>query len=435
MKSGHGNGKSFIASVVSIWRWNVGFPCGVITTAPTGRQINAILWAEIRTRWRVLEERVPTKGRALDTPAVKHPHPKALFIGFATKEQPEFFQGFHRKSMTVITDESAGIPPAIWLGIEGVLTGDGDFQLSIGNPSGDLSSEWHAMFTKHRALYKCFTLDSRRSSFCAPSFVQRIARKYGEGSPVWQIKVEGNFPRESSDTLVALAWIEAAQARYADADAAAAALAARTLGVDVARYGSALTVLAEMVGRRAPKAEFFEGQDLMKTVGEIVRRIRAGVAPGDVRVDDTGVGGGATDRLLELGHDVVPVNFGAATSDPAQFGCLRDELLWSLRERFREGRIDLDPEDEDVVADLCALRYTVDSKGRIRIEAKEQARKRLGRSPDRADALALAAMGQELAGHARSTFKGPGPSEGGEGAYRVGREGATSGYRVRGGRR
>jgi phage terminase large subunit len=51
------------------------------------------------------------------------------------------------------------------------------------------------------------------------------------------------------------------------------------------------------------------------------------------------------------------------------------------------------PDDEELIADLSALRYTFDQSGRILLESKDDTRRRLGRSPDRADAFALAITG------------------------------------------
>ncbi len=56
---------------------------------------------------------------------------------------------------------------------------------------------------------------------------------------------------------------------------------------------------------------------------------------------------------------------------------------------MEKGEVSL-PDDDDVRADLSALRYMFTQDGRIQIESKDDCRKRLGRSPDRADALALA---------------------------------------------
>ena len=74
---------------------------------------------------------------------------------------------------------------------------------------------------------------------------------------------------------------------------------------------------------------------------------------------------------------------------------LRAELWWNLRElldpnpRVNPSPIALPPDDV-LLADLTNVRYKFDSKGRIQLESKEEIKKRLGRSPDRGDAVVLA---------------------------------------------
>ena len=65
---------------------------------------------------------------------------------------------------------------------------------------------------------------------------------------------------------------------------------------------------------------------------------------------------------------------------------------------MEKGELSL-PDDDDLRADLSALRYQFNADGRIQIESKDECRKRLGRSPDRADAVALAHWHASTADH------------------------------------
>ena len=82
------------------------------------------------------------------------------------------------------------------------------------------------------------------------------------------------------------------------------------------------------------------------------------------------------------------MHFGGGASDPKRFRNKRAEMFWDLREALEAGTVAL-PEDDELAADLSALRYEFTQDGRIQIESKDDCRKRLGRSPDRADALVL----------------------------------------------
>jgi hypothetical protein len=135
----------------------------------------------------------------------------------------------------------------------------------------------------------------------------------------------------------------------------------------------------------------FGKQDTMKTVG-IVRRAIEEFNAARVHVDVVGIGAGVVDRLHELGlkRKVHGVNVGENASDTARHANLRAEIYDNLRQRFEEETISI-PNNPDLVSELAAIRMEFTSKGQLRLEPKESMRRR-HRSPDMADALALAFM-------------------------------------------
>jgi hypothetical protein len=64
-------------------------------------------------------------------------------------------------------------------------------------------------------------------------------------------------------------------------------------------------------------------------------------------------------------------------------------MWWTVRELFEQSAIDIDPDDDILASELLAIKYSIDSAGRIYIEPKELTKKVLGRSPDHADALMM----------------------------------------------
>ena len=147
----------------------------------------------------------------------------------------------------------------------------------------------------------------------------------------------------------------------------------RRLGVDVARFGSDKTALCVRQGWRVESLRSFERVDTMRTVGE------------------GGLGAGVVDRLRELGAPVHGVQFGGKAPQHGRFANMRAEIFWELRRLFNDGLIAI-PRDEELISQLLALRYDVTSAGQVRMESKTSLRKRGVRSPDKADALALAFM-------------------------------------------
>ncbi len=93
-------------------------------------------------------------------------------------------------------------------------------------------------------------------------------------------------------------------------------------------------------------------------------------------IDEVGVGAGDLDRLNELGLPVTGFNAGGKADDPEAFLNARAEAYWHLRERFEQGEVDLDPNDDELAAQLCAIKWDVDSRGRVRVERKEDMRRR-----------------------------------------------------------
>jgi hypothetical protein len=209
---------------------------------------------------------------------------------------------------------------------------------------------------------------------------QRI--RWGEESPLWLAKVRGRFPAASVDGLFAPDMLRAAVARSLMPGLPI------ELGVDVARFGTDETVIVHRAGAVARVHAAFGHTDLMSTVGRIVEARRA-LAATAIKVDDSGVGGGVTDRLAELGEPVVPVNGASRPIDPERFLNRRAELFWALRERAETGDLDLEGDDA-MLRQLGALRTGLSSWGQVKIESKDDMRRRGIKSPDRADALALA---------------------------------------------
>jgi len=119
---------------------------------------------------------------------------------------------------------------------------------------------------------------------------------------------------------------------------------------------------------------------------------RAIKARGRVIVDAIGLGAGVLDRLREVGYRIEEYNSGfrATVVLPGiQFANRRAQSFWHLATELQRGRIAL-PADEKLFDELLQIKARTNSVGKIQLESKDDLRARLGRSPDRADALAMA---------------------------------------------
>lgn len=389
VKSCHGSGKSFVSAVTLAWFLWCHPNSIVATTAPTYRQVEKVLWAEVRQLYRAARRRgFPLPGRLLG--AEVKLDDKWFAFGFST-DDPDRFQGLHADYILVILDEASGIHPDLWGGIEGVLAGGHARLLSIGNPTDPTSQfarEYASLPAGAKFTISAFdtpNLKAGRSIYrglIQPDWVEDKRRRWGERSPLWQARVLGDFPDQGTDTLFPLAWIERAQRRWADAERGE-----KGLGCDIARFGDDETVFVERDGERAHVLFCGSGLDTMDTAGRIMAEARRlDVVP---QVDVIGIGAGVVDRIREAGMDCAAMNASERAADAEKFVNARAEWFWTLRERFEEGRIAIDPDDTELANELSQIKYKF-SAGRIQVEGKDEMKKRGLASPNRADALMLA---------------------------------------------
>lgn len=166
-------------------------------------------------------------------------------------------------------------------------------------------------------------------------------------------------------------------------------------GLDVARFGGDSTVLVRCKGGLVADIDEIEQMDTMEVVGW-ARNILDEDSGYSVGVDVVGLGAGVYDRLYELDYDVHDINFGSsAMSEEAKdrFLNLRAEAYWNLREKFKPvngvSKISI-PNNPRLIKELSSIKYSFSSEKKIKLEPKEELKKRIGRSPDMSDALALA---------------------------------------------
>lgn len=387
VRSAHSTGKSYAASHAALWWLYNHRPAVVLTTAPSFRQVRAVLWQEIRAAWH--GSLYPLGGDLLETELRIDDRHFALGLSADTASA---FQGIKSENMLVILDEASGVAPDIWTATEAVLTGGHARLLTIGNPT-DPQGPFREEFRNPR------TTKFHISAFDTPAFtgeplvpglvdsewVEDKRHRWGEDSALYQARVLGDFPQQGEDTLIPLSMVEAAMARECPAGEP------NILGVDVAWTGSDSSVI---VHRRGPAARVwgrYQHTDPMELAGWVCRAL-AETGASHVNVDVIGIGAGVVARLRELGKPVTGVNVGEGARDTERFVNRRAEIFWALRERLQTGDIAIQ-HDEDLACELTAIRYKVTSRGQIQLEGKDQMRKRGLHSPDRADALALAFCG------------------------------------------
>jgi phage terminase large subunit-like protein len=408
VRSCHSAGKSRIASRIASW-WVDVHPPGeafVVSTAPTYAQVHAILWEEIRNAAKSAAAKGdPLPGRVLQSDIWKLDDGTLVGWGRKPADTDEHgFHGIHRRYVLALIDEACGVPRQLWTAVEAITTGPGCRILAIGNPDdpntefGDVckpGSGWNTIgisafdtpnFTDEDVP------EDLRPLLLDRDWVEDKRKRWGEESPRYTSKILGEFPEIGIDTLFPPSLIEAAQTRTLDP------VGRSVLGVDVARYGTDRSVIYL---RRGPVIRLFSEHSKLpttETTGRVIAAKRETQAD-EIRVDGVGVGAGVVDQLTEQGLPVLDMQAGARATEPDRFVNQRAEWAWLLRDLLEAGDVDLDPHDDELAAQLGALKFRYDSKGRIVVESKDEMRKRGLPSPDRADAAILTAVtpaGSEL---------------------------------------
>jgi hypothetical protein len=352
-------------------------------------------------------------------------------MGFTTRKRAQgedigsLFQGFHSLHVLFIIDEAAGVDDEVFESAESLCTTEHSRILAIGNPT-DPSGQFARTFKTPPqdrpggwSKIKISVLDSPNVK-AGKNIIPKLTsydwpedRKaaWGEESPMYVSKVLAEFPEMGTDTLIPLRFIEEALTR--DPADISDAWGGKSLGVDVARFGDDMTVSYELNGCTA-KRRFRMALSSVDETAARIGRILAEEHFDQVNIDEDGIGSGVIDILRSQRYPMINgIQGGSTPMRPDKYYNRRTEIAFALRERFIEQKI-IYLDCEDTGAQLSSLKYKFSTKGGYNVyqlEKKEDTKKRLGRSPDDADALMFAnanlgiGSGQVYLGDDRATAK------------------------------
>lgn len=439
--SGHKVGKSALA-VMAALAFYCSYPdARVVMSSVTARQVDQILWRELKKFLKRAGRCMPCRtrdpwgfSRCEDCEAVRPipEEPGTLartglrsedfreIVGFTAKEA-EAVAGISGKNLLYVLDESSGIPDEIHEAIDGNRAG-GARVLMISNPTRTEGRFFHA-FHAGKAFWTTFTISSEDSpnvlagcelipGLAGREWVEEMKQEWGEDSPLYLVRVKGQFCLNEAGKILSLHAIAEAQERWKEqAEAIAAAVTAGKpvedtgtlqIGIDPAGDGEGgdETAMAVRRGQRIARLCVWRGLTEDAHVVHVLnllqehRRRREG--PPVVTVDREGRIGYEVYLRLRAHAERHPGSmqvFGVRASDKAHrqahiYDRARDELWGNLAAWLRHGGSL--PEDAKLEKELHAPTWIHHINGRLKATPKEELRKELGRSPDRADAVALA---------------------------------------------
>lgn len=409
VKSGQGVGKTALEAGLIIWFLTCRPYSKVIATAPTMHQLYDVLWAEI-SKW-LNSSKVKNLLTWTKTKVYMVGDSERWFATAKTATKPENMQGFHEDHMLIVIDEASGVADPIMEALLGTLTGFDNKLLLMGNPNR-IEGVFFDAFNKDRDKFRTHTVSSRNSKRTSRDNIIMLESKYGKDSDVVRVRIDGQFPKGALDSFISLETVELAcskENRIKQQDIDAAQIL--HIGVDVARFGDDKTVITPRISAKVFEFRKYTKKSTMETAGNVIKCCRDYMSQFPhikrclIKVDDSGVGGGVTDRLNEvireekLPYTVIPVNNGDSATDGYYFN-LGAQIWGNIKELLEnnfsnnlQGKQDVQielPHDEEMIKQLSVRKYHMTSKGKIQLESKEDMKKRGLGSPDTADSLSLA---------------------------------------------
>ncbi len=301
------SGKDWTAGRIVLWWMHTRAPSKAVVTGPTARQVNDIVWSELRHAYQ-------DAGDALDGRLFRTSRYEVdghgFAIGFASNS-PYNLQGFHSPNLLVVVSEAHAVKqedmnallrlhPSLLLLTGNPFTLDGTFFESHHGQS-------HRYGTVRISAYD--TPNVKTHSLTVPGLVTREdvddhEEDWKVDSPIFKATVLAEFPDSLEDTFVSAKDVRAAAERKLASEGPV------VLACDVARYGPSKTVAVSRQGPVARIVHRAQGQSTTETA----RNLRSYLESNQVDflvVDDVGVGGGVTDLLREAGYGAKLVDFGA----------------------------------------------------------------------------------------------------------------------------
>ena len=439
----HGLGKTTTNALTVIWfaitREAAKKDWKCATTAGAWRQLEFYLWPEIKKwsrklRWDKLGMkpwREGTSGELL-TLELKLTYGSAFAVASSDEKKIE---GVHADSVLYIFDESKAIRPAVFEAAEGAFSGasasTGERPASSpadrgleayavatstpGEPQGqfydihnnrDKYPDWHVIHVTLKQVIHAGRI--------SPDWAGARKNQWGEDSAPYQTRVLGNFYASSADAVIPLAWVEDAMERWDVWVKSGRRKFAPTkvLGVDVALGGADFCGIAHRRGHIVEKVEKLKLSNTVKVADAVETRLGAA---DEAVVDSIGVGAGVLATLRERGRKARPFtaskkSFKKDLSREHGFLNRRAEMWWAMRELLDpafEPDVAL-PRDDQLIGELTAPKWDETASGKLKVESKEEIRKRIDRSTDLADAVLQTFTSRESESEAHAEAPGSG---------------------------
>ena len=396
--TGHGIGKTALGADAIHWFLSTRAHPAIIATANTEAQLRGKLWRELAKTNAQAKNKDWFDWKQSTFTMFEDPTAQAVALAWSA-DNPEAFAGTHEKHVLGVFDEASAIDAVIWNVFAGAMTTAGARWLALGNSTRNEGRFYDIVHGKlkarkpgdlNRGLWNSFVIPSFASPFVDPTWVDEMKMTLGEDSDEYRVRVLGLPPRHDAEQFIPREWVTKAMERNVD-------LFARwplVLGCDVGRGDR--SVIVPRRGRKVlDNIQVLEGERTMDFAKRIANEIRyyreeEGLKA-QVVIEELGMGVGVVETLedMDFADQIWGVNTGSSASENNRelYINLRCEM-WGELKNWLEGNVEL-PNNPDLMDDLTTLKRKPSANGKLRLETKDEMRRRGVRSPDLGDALAL----------------------------------------------
>jgi phage terminase large subunit len=364
----------------------------VAAVSITKENLRDNLWSEM-AKWQQRSETLRelfqwTGGRIFlkEFPETWWMSARAFSKSASADEQSATLAGIHADYVMFLIDESGAMPPSVVATAEAALSSAKEAHVvQAGNPLDHAGALYAASKSKRWKPYEITgdPDDPKRSSRVSIDWARSQILEHGRDNSWVMVNVLGKFAAASINALLSLEEIETAARRSYQEDAIA--LAAKILGVDVARYGDDASVIFPRQGLVAFTPLKYRNINSIQGAQQVAVKWQEWEADACFIDDSGGYGSGWIDNLSQLGQEPIGIQFAGKALDQRYFN-KRAEMHWLKAEWIKNGgQI---PNIPELIRALSETTYTYQGD-KLLIEPKDQIKIRLGFSPDEDDALGL----------------------------------------------
>lgn len=326
-------------------------------------------------------------GWTLNERELIHPTTGSRFIWFSA-DNPGYFEGHHADFVTVLIDESKSVPGGIYEASERLTANKKRFTFAASS-TGGATGWFYECFSNKKEFWDAKQISAYDIPRIKGDWIEEQKQIFGEESPLFKSMILSEFINTSADTLIQLEWIN--RIKSAPPRWNAGMIVA---GIDLSASADGdESVIMVRNGNKIIELIAWRDADPMRVAGKCITELnRLSVPRGNIFADSGGLGSGIVSRMQELGWPITGVQFGGSPLVKSERIQNRMTELWDNMARDIELQRIILPDDSVLTSQLTSRKCTTISSGRLKLETKQEMKKRGCKSPDRADALALALM-------------------------------------------